>query len=107
MTGLSGWKCWEALPIPMTAGNCATVGTQQVCSHIHTLLRVTVLMQTLEPIIRESALSAYPSKPLQAKRNHQLPSGKTPRAHVLVAGGVIRSEGITQGAAVLWEPLWS
>lgn len=27
VTGLSGWKCWEALLILMTAGICATVGT--------------------------------------------------------------------------------
>lgn len=44
----------------------------------------------------EGALSAHPNKPLQAKRNQLLPGGTTPRAHVLVAGGVIISEGITR-----------
>lgn len=46
VTGLSEWKCWEALSVPMTALYCATVGTQRGCSHIHTLLRVAVLVQT-------------------------------------------------------------
>lgn len=77
VTELSTWKCWGALPVSLTAGDCVTVDTQRVFTRSHAPW-AAMWVQTWEFITRERVLSAHPRKPLQAKRNQLLPGGKTP-----------------------------